>query len=151
VTLVVIGDRAGPAALGNILIPFFIPRRDGPIETLVEPSLSEFEGALIRADRLWFWGHGNSGGLWLRKGEFFSIGDVSRIAAKRQRSLGAATLRACHSVDTARAVRAWLSLARVVHGFAGVTVEPWGLTRPMLTFDRPIDYDPRDLSAISGW
>ena len=80
-TLAVIGDRAGPAALGNLLIPFYLPR--SPIERLIEPDRETFETALIRADRLWFWGHGNDGGLWLRKGEFFRSEDVRRVAASR--------------------------------------------------------------------
>jgi len=148
-TLVVIGDRAGPAALGNPFIALFEPREQ--TQRLVEPTKSDFEEALVACDRFWFWGHGNHGGLWLRKGVYFGLEEVSRIAKARPKKLYRATLRACHTASTAEAVNTWLDLALVVEGFADVTMEPWGLVRPMLHFESRIDYNPRAVQRVSGW
>jgi hypothetical protein len=103
---------------------------------MVHPPLEQFEGVLRLAEALWFWGHGDQGGLWISKGVFFSLSDVRRVALARPTPLRVACLRACHSLYGPEAESSWLQLAERVQGFHGATVEWWGRVNPMVEATR---------------
>lgn len=134
-TLVVYGDRSGPPALANPVARLVYEPR-GTVTRLIHPTHEEFTEALELAEALWFWGHGNAGGLWLAKGVFFSLEDVRAAALHRETPLQLATLRACHTLSSLEAEQAWLMLADRVEGFRGVTMEWWGRINPMIRLPR---------------
>lgn len=133
--LVVYGDRSGPPVLaGPIAKLVYEPKPAW--KKMVHPPREQFEGALRLAEALWFWGHGDHGGLWISKGVFFSLSDVRRVALARPNPLRVACLRACHSLYGPEAECSWLQLAERVQGFRGTTMEWWGRVNPMVEATR---------------
>ena len=133
--LVVYGDRSGPPVLADPVAKLVYEPKPA-WERMVHPTREQFEGALLLAEALWFWGHGNHGGLWISKGVFFSLADVRTVALERPNPMRLACLRACHTLYGPEAESSWLQLAERVQGFRGVTMEWWGRVNPMVELTR---------------
>ncbi|MBA3727145.1 MAG: hypothetical protein H0W86_12060 [Armatimonadetes bacterium] len=130
------GDISG--AMGAILyywpIFFKFRLRENPgydYATLFRPNVDNAVQAIAQADAFIYYGHGNSGGIWLRHrsgssmSQRLAAAEVRQIAEERKQMgkgpLNFVQIAGCDTLRDQEWIDAWLEVAMEVRGFDEVT------------------------------
>ncbi|MDQ2985738.1 MAG: hypothetical protein M3R13_03315 [Armatimonadota bacterium] len=129
------GDTEGAFGAIKFYWPFFYVSRltENPgyePSTLLTPTVEEAIDALADADAAIFYGHGNSGKVWLkanRKAAFDVAGvlELARLRKLRNRDpMHFVHVACCETCKDAAWVDAWLEVTRVLRGYEVDTYDP---------------------------
>lgn len=133
--LFVRGDTEGAFGAIKFYWPFFYVARlienpDYEPRTLITPSPSQAVEALARAGAAIFYGHGNSGKVWLKANRKAALvtEDVRTLAARRQElgmpPMDFVHIACCETCKDIEWVNAWLTVTALLRGYEVDTYDP---------------------------